>query len=144
MKTRKLIATSLVLALLMAAVPSAVAVPPLPSSFYGLAKVNGSNVPPGTVISAWINGVKYAEKTVKLEAGDTVYVGLDVPGDDPQIPGKEGGVPGDVIVFYIGQQEADPTAPWQGGMYARLDLTPKPGSEVLDHLIYLPILSKNY
>ena len=47
---------------LLALSPTAAeAVPPIPSSFYGTVKLNGSNVPGGTKVSAWIGGVKYAE-----------------------------------------------------------------------------------
>jgi len=108
--------------LLLASALKVLAVPPLPSSFYGTVKASGANVPVGTTVSAWINGVKYSETTVLVYAGDTVY-SLDVPGDEPETPDKEGGVPGDTVVFHIGTQVADQTAPWQSGTNVELDLT---------------------
>jgi len=137
-------ATALAGTLLLATVPPALAFPPLPSSFYGAVKADGANVPLGTRVSAWIGGVEYAWTTVSLYLGDTVY-SLDVPGDDLGTLGmKEGGAPGETVVFYIGHQEASQTAPWQSGTNVRLDLTPKPGGETLSYLIYLPIVSNNY
>ncbi len=140
-KKQNWIAVSLVAALLLVVVPSALAVPPLPSSFYGVVKVNGANVPVGTKITAWINHVKYAETAVFVYGADTVYR-LDVPGDDNDTPGKQGGVQGDTIVFFIGQHEAQPAAPWKSGVNAHLDLTLKPGGETLQYLVYLPFLKK--
>ena len=126
MKARhKMIAIGLgIVLVLIASAPVTLAVPPLPSSFYGTVKVDGANVPLGTMVSAWIDGVKYAETTVSTEfAGDTVY-SLDVPGDDPATPGIiEGGVPGDTIVFQIGSLAAGQTAPWQGGINVEFNLT---------------------
>jgi hypothetical protein len=87
----------------------------LPSSFYGTVKVDGENVSDGTIVSTWINGVKYAETTVLLYAGDTLY-SLNVPGDDLATPGTiEGGVEGDTVIFYIGDLVADQTGTWHSG-----------------------------
>ncbi len=100
--------------------------PPLPSSFYGTVKVNATNVPLGTNVSAWINGAKYAETFVTIYLSDTVY-SLDVPGDDPATPGViEGGKPGDTIVFYIGNSAADQTGSWQSGTNIQRNLSRAP------------------
>jgi hypothetical protein len=112
-----------VITLLLTIAPAVLAVPPLPSSFYGTVKVDGANVPLGTIVSAWINGVQYAEATVSLYAGDTIY-GLNVPGDDPATPGTiEGGVEGDTVVFHTGGLEADETGTWHSGTNVQLNLT---------------------
>ena len=66
------------------------AFPPLPSSFYGQVKVNGSNVPAGTVVRAVVNGRTYAESYTQIYQGDSTF-GLDVPGDDPGSSAVEGG-----------------------------------------------------
>ncbi len=120
----KLIAASLaVFLLLIASAPSALALPPLPSSFYGIAKIDGANAPTGTLVSAWINGVRYAFTTVVAYGADTVY-SLDVPGDDPSTPGIiEGGAPGDMIAFHIGDVAADQTGTWTSGSNVNRDLT---------------------
>ncbi len=57
------------------------AIPPLPSSFYGSVKVNNANVPDGTVIQALIGGQVYAEGYTQTYQGNSVYA-LDVRGDD--------------------------------------------------------------
>ena len=115
-------AVFLAFALLLANVAVARAMPPLPSSFYGTVKLDGANVPTGTVVSARINGVIYAWGTALIYEGDTVYT-FDVPGEDTDEPGIQGGVPGDTVVFYIGDYIADQTAPWQGGTLEELNLT---------------------
>ena len=48
------------LVLLFVNVATVLAVPPLPSSFYGTVKANGANVPGCIQVSARINGVQYA------------------------------------------------------------------------------------
>jgi hypothetical protein len=96
--------------------------PPLPSSFYGTVKVNGSNVAVDMKISAWINGVQYAETTVLMYSGDTAYR-LDVPGDINDTTEIEGGQPGDTIIFNIGNQMADQNGTWKTGTNVNLDLS---------------------
>ena len=119
----KFVAFALLLALLAANVPTVLAFPPLPSSFYGVVKMNGVNVANGTVISARINGVQYAQATVFEYNGDTIYA-LDVSGDDSSTPGvTEGGVENDTVVFYIGTWEAYQTASWHSGTNIHRDLS---------------------
>ncbi len=136
MKIKMILTTTiLTIALLIVSVSVALAVPPLPSSFYGTAKYSGANVPLGSVVSARINGVQYAQTTVQVYNGDTVY-SLDVPGDDDSTTGvKEGGVPGDTVVFFINGIEADETASWMSGTNVQHNLT----AEGLIHL-FIPLL----
>lgn len=111
-------------------------IPPLPSSFYGTVKENGENVPVGTTISAWINGVQYGETHTLLYADVSVYA-IDVPGDDPSTAGiLEGGIQGDIIVFKIGANLADLTAIWQTGTNNELNLS----QSLLLKQIYLPLI----
>jgi len=138
----RFIVLGLAIGLLLTGVLEVLAVPPLPSSFYGTVQVDGANVPVGTTISAWVNGTKYAERTVLLYAGDTVY-SLDVPGDDPGTPEVEGGVSGDTVNFYIGDQVADQTAPWQSGTNVNLDLT-CPKEETEEYKVFLPWVVKYF
>ena len=113
----------LMVSLLIFNVQSAMAVPPIPSGFYGTVKIDGANVPNGTIISARIGGVEYENTTVLLHDGDTVY-SLDVPGDDPETAGVvEGGVQGETITFFIGSIQANETATWQYGTNIPLNLT---------------------
>lgn len=114
--------------------------PPMPSSFYGIVKMNGSNVPSTTKVSAWINGIKYSEETVIMYNDDTVY-SLDVPGNVAGTPEIEGGKPGDTIIFFIGNQVANQTDVWQSGSNTELNLSAFTPSESFK--LYLPNISNH-
>ena len=124
MKTRRLILTFIIIFVQLVSIVSPVyTAPPLPSSFYGTVKVGGANVPIGTPVTAWINGVQYASYPASIYLGDTVY-SLNVPGDNSETPGViEGGVEGNTIVFHIGALVADQTAIWHSGPNINLNLT---------------------
>ena len=111
------------------------AFPPLPSSFNGTVKINGSNVPAGTVVSAWINGIQYKTTTVTYISPDMKYL-LNVPGDDPTTLPIEGGVDGDTIVFYIGTAQAAQTGTWHSGTNVNLNLC----SGLCTYRLYLPLV----
>lgn len=101
--------------LLLASWPeAALAVPPLPSSFYGTVQIDGANVPDGTTVSAWINGNLYQQTTTFTDGGNSVYT-MSVPGDDPATGAVEGGVNGDTVTFVVDGQTATPTGTWQSG-----------------------------
>ena len=97
------------------------AVPQFPHTFYGTIKKDGANIPAGTVVSAWIGGVQYASTTTLTSGADSVYA-LNVPGDDPDTPAKEGGVSGEIISFQVGGQTADQTAIFSSGEMTHLDI----------------------
>ena len=124
MKSRPLFRTLiLAFALLFTSFTLVKAQPPLPSGFYGTAQVNGENVPEGTIVGAWIDGVQYATTDTIMYEGFSVY-SFDVPGDDPATSGLiEGGVAGDTIVFKIGDIEALQTGTWSSGSNVNLDLS---------------------
>ncbi len=133
MKTFRLICIlALTLVLAVVSAQPALAFPPLPSSFFGTVKINGANVPLGTVVSARINGVQYASTTVQLYQGNTVY-SLDVPGEDTDVPGIQGGSEGNTIVFFIGSIQANQTGIWHSGTNTNLNLT---GSGVVPTYFY--------
>lgn len=96
--------------------------PVLPSSFWGTVKINSANVPAGTIVSAWINGVQYSYTEVIFHQGETFY-SMNVPGDIPGTPGIEGGVQGNVVQFRVNGRIAQPTGTWQGGTNQHRDLT---------------------
>ena len=122
-KKSLLVSIMLMLGLLLFNVQNAMAVPPIPSGFYGTVKIDGANVATGTIISARIGGIEYENTTVLLYGGDTVF-SLDVPGDDPETAGiVEGGVQGETIAFFIGSVQANQTATWQYGTNISLNLT---------------------
>jgi hypothetical protein len=130
---------SLILAIILLLFNASIAsaVPPVPCSFYGTVKSGGINVPLDTIVSARINGVTYASKTVLVDHADTVYA-FNVPGDEPETPGIiEGGVQGDTVLFYIGNQKADQTAPWCSGGNNQLNLT---YGATQKHYIYVPVV----
>ena len=106
---------------LMVALP-ALAIPPLPSSFYGTVKVNGANVPENTVVRALINGQAYAEARTQMYQGNSVF-SLDVRGDDTSTPERDGGVEGDPIQFEVGGVLAVQTGTWHTGTNTNLNLT---------------------
>lgn len=113
----------LTFSLLFAQFSPASAVPPLPSSFYGPVSLNDAAVNVGDRISAWINGVKYAESLVVLYEDEKVY-SLDVPGDDPETAGViEVGIPGDSVTFRVNDFIAAESAPWQSGTNLERPLT---------------------
>ena len=138
MRRRILVFSFLIFILLSDGLPYAVKAgpPSMPSSFYGLAGENGANVPIGTVISAWINGVQYAETLSLSYNGNSVYT-MDVPADDPGTPGTtEGGLEGDLVLFKIGGIEANQTGIWHGGTNQELDLS----ITIALERIYLPLI----
>jgi len=105
---------------LIAAAP-ALAMPPLPFGPWGAVTIDGSPAPDGAAVTAWIAGVQYGPAAL-TSAG---YYSIEVPGDDPDTPGKEGGANGEVIVFYVNGRRAAPTAIFQSGRPGppgRLDL----------------------
>ena len=136
---KKVVRTLLIaLVLLLLTGAPAWAVPPLPSSFYGRVTLDGEDVNPGVVVSARINGVKYAETTVVSYEGHSVYA-INVPGDDNELPGVEGGVEGDIVVFYVADYRAIETAVWHSATNVEHDISDL--STARDR-IYLPIISK--
>ena len=119
-----LVLTTLILTLsiLFFNVQPAFAVPPQPSGFYGTVKIDGANVAAGTAVTARISGVTYATSEYLLYNGDTVY-SVDVPGEDPDTAGTQGGVAGDTVVFFIGAVQASQTGTWASGTNLTLNLT---------------------
>jgi hypothetical protein len=96
--------------------------PPIPSGFWGTAKKDGANVANGTPVTAWIGGVQVAQATSLTADGSSAY-SLDVPGDDPSTPERDGGTEGDTIQFKIGNEWAKETATWHSGTILKLNLS---------------------
>jgi hypothetical protein len=101
---------------------SALAIPTLPSSFYGTVRVNGNNVADGTLIQALINGQAFAEGRTQTYQGGSVYV-LDVPGDKTETTIQDGGREGDTVQFKIGGLPAGQTGMWHSGTNVELNLS---------------------
>ena len=117
----KKIVISIILALCV--IMTVYAVPPSPSCFWGTVRINNASVPNGTIVSAWINGVEYANTTTFIYNENSVY-SICVPGDDPDTaPEIDGGKTNDTIVFKINEKEADQTGTWKKGSNTQLNLT---------------------
>lgn len=99
------------------------AIPPLPCTFWGTVYVDGASVLPGSVVSVWSGGVRWAEtRTETVGTGEEAQVlyAVDVPGDDPETPQVEGPPPGAALQFRIYRPHvgglpaiANETATWQ-------------------------------
>ena len=66
----------------------------------GLVEVNGAAVPAGTVVSAWINGVKWAETATGPGQQGGQFM-ITVPADNPCEAGIQGGQNLDEVFFKI-------------------------------------------
>jgi len=91
------------------------------SGFYGVVQLDGANVPGGALVSAWMDGVKFAEASTTFAGNDAVYL-VRVPADDPNTPQIEGGREGRPVFFRVAGYEAAQLAPWRAGTLIRLDL----------------------
>jgi hypothetical protein len=121
-QAKRLAACWLIISFLSFAFPTLVqAFPPLPSSFYGVVRLDGGNLPEGTLVEALIDGQVFASTTPHIYEGESVYQ-LIVPGDDPSTTTVEGGHTGDVINFRVAGIMADQTGTWQSGTNISLDL----------------------
>jgi hypothetical protein len=121
MKTRRIlnvVILAIALALINISTTLADGTPPIADSFYGPVKINGHNVPVGTVVSAYCNNTQVASSDYLVYQGDTVY-SLNVPGL-PQIPGC---ADGETIYFHIGILVADQKPTWSSGHNYLLPLT---------------------
>jgi hypothetical protein len=120
----KTILISLILACLIGPLVTipALAIPPLPSSFYGTVQVDGENVPDDTVVQALIDGQACGQGRTQTHEGVSVYH-LDVLGDDTDTAAHDGGREGDTIQFEIGGVLADETGTWHSGTNVELNLT---------------------
>ncbi len=97
------------------------AAPPMPASFWGTVQQNGANVPDNTPVTAWINGVQYAQTQTVIYNGQSVY-SVDVPGDDPDTSAVEGGVNGNTVTFKVNGQSVAATGVWTEGSSVNLNL----------------------
>lgn len=116
---------SLMLAVILvglAWITPAKAVPVLPASFFGVVSEpsTGSMAPTGITVAALVNGVTIGTTTTFNYGGSTVYR-LDVNGDDPDTPQKDGALEGEMIIIRV-DSRLDRNAIWRGGASTRLEL----------------------
>ena len=110
------------LAFLGARVSAVLAFPPLPANFWGTVQVNGENVPEGSQVSAWINGVQVTQTETILHEGHSMY-SIVVPGDGSATSVVEGGTASDEIEFRVDDVPADQKGAWRSGTSIELNLT---------------------
>jgi len=94
------------------------AAPPIPYSPWGTVTINGVRATDWVIVEARIGGVSYA--TTHTTGGG--WYALDVVGDDPDSAAKDGGAPGDTVLFYVAGYLATPSGTWTSGANTRLDL----------------------
>lgn len=73
----------------------------LPHRFWGEVTIGDSPALDGTVVSALIDGIEYANTTT---SGGKYTI--NVPRDDPTTDTKNGGIYGDTVVFYVNNIES--------------------------------------
>ncbi len=119
----RLVSLSLIVFLInLVTTQPSLAIPSLPSSFYGTVQVNGANVPEGTVIQALIGGQVYADGVSQTYQGSSVYA-LDVRGDNTDTAVQDGGREGDVVQIAVGGALATQSGTWHSGSNVQLDVT---------------------
>ncbi len=82
------------------ALPVLAGPPGLPSVFYGTVRTQGI-VPGGSVVRSYIRGTAYGQASVQQDAQLGAVYSLNVPADDPETPGIEGGRDGDPVTFRL-------------------------------------------
>ncbi len=122
----RLMATAFVVALVITILPSLVvdAVPPVACNFWGTVKLNGQNVPDGTVVSVWSDdwSVKWEETPTFTYDGSSTY-NININGDDPETGPIEGPTAGETVRFKIGGDDANESSTWQEAGTVQADLT---------------------
>ncbi len=117
-------ALGLLLVLSLVLVPSPVlAVPPIPHQFYGTVTIATELAPEGTIVSAQIGETEYASTTVDALGRYGWDPLFQVPGDDPDEPGKDGGETGETVEFYVGGVKANESAEFEIWGITELNLT---------------------
>jgi len=113
-RTRTSITVLVVLVLFFALAGEAWALPLLPATFSGTVRLNGAAPGGGVNVTASIGSLSWSTTTFQA-AGDTWYQ-IDVDGDDPNTPVKEGGEEGDTVTFRVGGYNASPNGSWHSGV----------------------------
>jgi len=120
-RTRASITVLVVLVLFFTLSLEAWAVPPIPATYSGTVRLDGVAPGGGVNVTASIGSLSWSTTTFQA-AGDTWYQ-IDVPGDDPDNPGKDGGEPGDTITFRVGGYNASPSGSWSSGDHLNHNLS---------------------
>lgn len=125
-------------------VVSVAAVPPLPSSFWGMITFNGTRIPLSAELSAYVDGVKCGRAQPFLYMGTTFY-SVSVKGDDPDTPEKDGGWEDDLIEFRLNEMPLATAARWHGGTNVRLDIIETSAHrQTATQRLVLPLIAREY
>jgi len=137
----------IVAAIFLAWAPAALAVPPVPCTFYGQVTVNGANAPAGTQVIAvvyapdGVTEVTRAAAKIQIRDSQSVYT-IPVNGDDDETAQRDGALPGDTVHFFVMQggfvMEAPQRGVWQSAAFVLTNLT----AEREEHRIYLPMIRR--
>jgi PKD repeat protein len=96
------------------------------SRFWGAIRVNGANVPEGTVVQAWVkvNGVltDVAESLTQLHLGQSVYA-IEIQPYFTLTGTQPGGTDGVSVTFRYNGVDANQTGTWWNATDQRIDLT---------------------
>ena len=102
--------------------------PPLPSSCFGSAAIQGAPAPDATAVSAWLGATELATARTFSRAGVSFYR-LDIPGDRADTSEVEGAVEGDAIELRLGGAPAGAVL-WHAGTYSPFDLAAGAGADL--------------
>lgn len=91
-----------------------------PQTLWGGMTLDSTSAASGTALTALVEGTDVATTTMMTQG----YV-IDLPGDDPALPGIQGGTPGDLVSFALNGYEIAETTTWTSGP-ANLDLSNAP------------------
>jgi hypothetical protein len=114
--------------LILLSMPKVIAQPPMPPCvFYGYVYVGGKPARDGLNVTAVISGttLKWTTKTRSGTYGWPVKgsSSFEIPSDDPETPGKDGGVTGNGIKFYVQGVKINQVATFESGSPKRFDLS---------------------
>jgi hypothetical protein len=99
--------------------------PSLPAVFYG--RLDLASYTPNSRIVAYVSGVQVGSTVIREDGTYGLVYVLDVPADDPNTPGLDGGQLGDKVTFALQMPWGTiyslmQTATWQGGGSWQVDL----------------------
>ena len=134
----------ILLAFLLFLATTASAVPSIPSSFYGTITMNGARVPLSAELVAYVGDVPCGRAQLYIYLGTTGY-SVNVNGDEPDTPVKEGGVNGDVIQFRLNGVPLATTVIWAGGTVVQVHLIEtSPHRLTATPRLSLPVVANRY
>ena len=123
----KTILVCIVTLLILLSTAKVIAQPQPPCVFYGYVYVGGKPARDGLNVTAVISGTML-NWTTETESGtygwpDKGSSSFEIPSDDPETPGKDGGADGNGIIFYVQGVKVDQVATFESGRAKQFDLS---------------------